>query len=248
MFSAVATRELPRMIEPYVAPRDYLRYEYAALVGGRSAATAHRYVLPATLRMRWAGEPGIRHWMSRSCARDDAPTIVYDPEHWELTPAPERRRFPAAARRAATLARSDGCDRFGLAPDGVLMFGLHPERCSYDLSAGRYRDVSWGPIDIVDIQAQLLISDNCAGRLGIDDYRSVVSSLATFVRRRNPNISVVAQVSFRHTPPDRMYRAIASVADVVDGIYFSYPSAGFQARCRYCSSENLRALLRFLRE
>jgi hypothetical protein len=75
----------------------------------------------------------------------------------------------------------------------------------------------------------------------------VMTTLARFVRARNPDIAVVAQVSFRDNSPALMREGIAAVADVVDGIYFSYPSREPDIPCNYCSPENLRALLDFLR-
>ncbi len=244
MFSGVATRLVPDVVRRYVEPRDYLRHEYAREVGS-AAAGADRYVLPATIRARWAGVPGVPRWLG-ACGRG-LDLLMYDPEHWELTPRAEQRRWVASIRRAAALSREAGCARFGIAPDGVFLFGLHPDRCAYDLRRGGYRRIPWRLIDVVDVQAQLLISDTCAGELNVADYAEVVSSVARFARRRNPEIGIVAQVSFRHTPPLRMQEAIAAVAEDIEGIFFSYPSAGFQARCSYCSATRLEQLLRFLR-
>ncbi len=246
MFSAPATRDLPDLVGRYVRPRDYVRFEALPSLDEMIVPRVRRYVLPATIRKTWAGEPGIRHWLARRCARSVG-TVVYDPERWELTPRREQRQIARAVRRGAAIVRATGCHDFGIAPDGVSMFGMHPERCRYDLRAGAYRRLPWKAIDIVDIQAQLLLSDGCVGALGVDHYARVVSSIARWVRRHGPRTDVVAQVSFRHTPPERMQAAIARVAQVVDGIYFSYPSNG-PGRCRYCAAERLRALLRFLRE
>jgi hypothetical protein len=81
----------------------------------------------------------------------------------------------------------------------------------------------------------------------VNTYYSVVSFVAQFVRTRNPDIAVVSQVSFRDHPPARMHQAIARVDDVIDGIYFSYPSTQTEIPCQYCSPANLRTLLDFLR-
>jgi hypothetical protein len=54
--------------------------------------------------------------------------------------------------------------------------------------------------------------------------------VAQFVRTRNPDIAVVSQASFRDNPPARMHQAIARVDDVIDGIYFSYPSPQTEIR------------------
>ncbi len=247
MFSAVATRVAPRSVARYVEPRDYLRREFAGRVPGRDADDAARYVLPATVRERWADEPGVTHWVRSGCSGDGRETIVYDPEHWELTPRREQRRFVHSIGVAGRIAGRKECFSFGIAPDGVFLFGLHPERCSLELARGAYRRIPWNAVDLVDIQAQLLIGDDCVQDMGVDDYVEVIREVATTARRANPHIAVVAQVSFRHTPPSRMKTAIAAVAGDIDGVFFSYPSRGFRARCEYCSVRNLHELLRFLR-
>ena len=71
--------------------------------------------------------------------------------------------------------------------------------------------------------------------------------MADYVRRRNPDIEVVAQLSFRDTPPDRMRTALALVAASLDGVFYSYPSTHPHTPCRYCSPRNLGELLSSLR-
>ena len=247
MFSPVATREMPHLVRRYAQPRDYVRMEAFPLVAGVQVPRARRYVLPATLRRSWAGEPGVRHWVAAGCSPEGPGTIVYDPEHWHLTPAAEQRNFTGSVQRAAALVHSTGCHRFGLAPDATFMFGMNPERCSYELDEGLFDRAPWKKIALVDIQAQLLLSDQCVSHLGVAAYAEVVSSIAEHVRLGNPETLIAAQVSFRHTPPARMKEAISRVADVIDGIYFSYPAISPEAACRYCSAPHLRSLLRFLR-
>jgi hypothetical protein len=74
-----------------------------------------------------------------------------------------------------------------------------------------------------------------------------VTSVASLARRRNPGISVVAQVSLGQTAPERLREAIAAVSTAVDGIYVAYPSRNVGSRCAYCTREHLRELLGYLR-
>jgi hypothetical protein len=245
MYSANAPRDAPRIFRRFFTRRDYARVE--SLPANFRVVRRHRYVLPTTLRDRWAGEPGVRFWVRRGCGPGTPGLIVYDPENRELTPASEIRQLPASVRRAAELVSSTGCHRFGLAPGSTPLFGLDPVTCTYDLDEGHYRELPWRTIDLVDIQAQRLLGDACVGQEGVEKYSAVVSALARFVRERNPDIRVVSQVSFRDSPAERMQEGIAAVADVVDGIYFSYPSREEEIPCRYCSPANLRRLLAFLR-
>ncbi len=247
MFSSVATRELPGLVRRYAKPRDYIRLEALSSVPELRVRRAQRYVLPTTLRKQWAGQPGTRHWVSAGCSRRGPGTIVYDPEHWHLTPPSEQGRFTRSVRKAAALVRSTGCHRFGLAPGATFMFGMDPGGCSYDLERGSFDRVPWAEVDLVDIQAQLLLSDHCVSRAGIAAYDEVISSIAAHIRRNNAETLIATQVSFRHTPPSRMHAAIARVAPRVDGVFFSYPAKSPEAPCRYCSAANLRSLLHFLR-
>lgn len=245
MYSANAPSDAPHLFRRYFTGADYARIE--SLPPNITVARRHRYVLPTTLRSRWRGDPGLRHWIRQGCGRGTPGTIVYDPEHRPLTPVQEQHDFLASIREAARLVRSTGCHAFGLAPGSRPFFGLDPDTCTYDLDAGFYPNVRWRSVDLVDIQAQRLLGDDCVDQGGTQRYASVVAAMARFVRGRNPHISVVSQVSFRDSPPSRMKIAIARVADVVDGIYFSYPSTNLETPCRYCTPANLRSLLSYLR-
>jgi hypothetical protein len=245
MYSANAPRDAPRDFKRYFTRSDYARVE--SLPPNFDVPRPHRYVLPTSLRERWAGDPGVRHWVRRGCGPGTPGLIVYDPEDRDLTPPSELRRLSVSVRRAARLVRSTGCHRFGLAPGSTPLFGLDPASCTYALEDGSYRELPWKAIDLIDIQAQRLLGDACVDEAGVEKYASVVTTLARFVRERNADIAVVSQVSFRDNPPARMREGIAAVADVVDGVYFSYPSLEPEIPCRYCTPMHLRMLLGFLR-
>jgi hypothetical protein len=247
LFSANAPRDAPGVFRDYLRRGDYVRLESLPRAARAVVPRRRRYVLPTTLRERWAGEPGLRHWIRRGCAPHTAGTIVYDPEHWVLTPPREQDTIAHSIRTAARLVHATGCHRFGIAPEAGFMFGMSPEACTYSSTRARYREVPWEHVAIVDIQAQRLVGDHCWDDLGIDDYEAVIATIASFVRAHNPRASVVAQLSLRHTPPARMRAAIAAVADIVDGVFISYPSNNLETPCRYCSPANLHAVLAYLR-
>jgi hypothetical protein len=244
MYSAIAQREASALVRRYFTRRDYARIE--SVPETLKVARRRRYVLPTTLRVEWAGTPGLRHWTRKGCGRGTPGMIMYDPERRDLTPVREQDRFVVSVHRAADLVASTGCHAFGLAPGGSFLFGLDAKDCRYELERGFYRAIPWKRIDIVDIQGQRLLSEGCIDEEGIEKYAAAVAFIANFGRRRNPDISVIAQVSFRDNPPSHMLERIARLANIIDGIYFSYPSTHRVIPCRYCSPANLEILLKYL--
>lgn len=246
MYSAHVPREAPALFDRYFSHGDYARAE--SLRPDADVARRFRYALSTSLRVSWKGEPGIQHWTRRGCGPRTPGTIVYDPEiRPDWTPPREVENLTASIRRAARLVGRTGCHRFGIAPGSLPFFGLDPHRCEVDLDAGVHDDdLPWRSIDLVDIQAQRLIGEHCLARNGLGTYRETVSYLAAFFRRANPNVEVLAQVSFRDAPAQTMAEAITAVAPHVDGVFFSYPTTNADIPCRYCRVEELAALLRFL--
>jgi hypothetical protein len=76
---------------------------------------------------------------------------------------------------------------------------------------------------------------------------SLVSANAKAAKAGNPKILVVAQFSFRYTPPERMIEAIRALGDTVDGFYLAYPATALGTKCAYCSPENLAKVLSAVR-
>ena len=245
MFSANAPRDAPGVFGRYFTPRDYARIE--SISSELSVARRRSYALVTTLRKRWLGEPGLRYWVDRGCGRETPGAIVYDPALRYLTPEEEQHDVIGSVRRAARVVGSTGCHAFGVAPGASLLFGMDDQACSYDLDRGLYRVLPWRSIDIIDIQAQRFLGDRCVEHEGVEQYVSVVSSIASFARHRNPDVLVVSQVSFRDNSPSAMHEGIASVSGVIDGIYFSYPSTHPDIPCLYCTPVNLETFLRRLR-
>jgi hypothetical protein len=244
MYSANAPREAPEVFRRYLTSIDYARAE--SLPVGIPVDRDRRYVLPTTLRRTWSGYAGLRHWVAEGCGRDTPGTIIYNPERRHLTPAWEQNHFVTAIRRAARLVRSTGCHDFGLAP-GSYYLGLHAAECTFAPRKGILKAVPWRSVDVLDIQAQRMLGDSCAHEQGLNTYAAAASYIATLARRRHPGIAVASQVSFRDNPPHRMLNAIARVAGVVDGIYFSYPTRHSGFPCDYCSPSEMAVLLEYLR-
>jgi hypothetical protein len=248
MYSPNAPREAGGLVARYLRSGDYLRVESLPSRWREDVSRDHVYALPTTIREVWAGEPGLRHWVRLGCDPNTPGTLVYDPEHWALTPPAEQRAFPETVARAARLTATTGCHDFGLAAGATLMYGMAADGCDFRLETGLYRQVPWELVDILDVQAQLLLSDACTASAGVEAYARLVTSVAAFVRQRNPGVEIVAQVSLRATPPERMSAAIAAVSAVVDGIYVAFPSRAAGTRCTYCTPQDLRVLLELLRD
>ncbi|MGH2820894.1 MAG: hypothetical protein ACRDJ5_09595, partial [Actinomycetota bacterium] len=187
-FTARAAPDAHAVLSRHLSSHDYVGFGVAeesagirALIGRR-----HRYVLPPHLGASRAGVPGVRHWVQRGCGKDAPGMIVYDPEHWDETPSEEQRDVAGAISKAADIVHSTGCHSFGIAPDAAFMFGFDADDCSFDLEGGILRNIDWRRIDLLDVQAQRLLSGPCLQRLGLHGYRHVVSTIAAFVRERSP--------------------------------------------------------------
>jgi hypothetical protein len=244
MYSANAPREAPALFRHHFTSSDYARAE--SLPAGLRVSRSRRYVLVTSLRDIWWGEAGLRYWVEQGCGRGTPGTIVYDPERRDLTPPWEQDHFLSATRRAARLVRSTGCHDFGLAP-GAHYLGLDAAGCTFEPPSSVLNEIPWRSVDVLDIQAQRMLSNHCAQEEGLNTYASAVSYIAFLARRHHPGIAVASQVSFRDNPPHRMLDAIGTVAGVIDGIYFSYPTRNPEFPCEYCSRANIRVLLAYLR-
>jgi hypothetical protein len=136
---------------------------------------------------------------------------------------------------------------FGITPDGQFI-GIVTGKCQVDEANNIVRRVDLTKLDMVQFQAQRLLSDRCVQEgNGVNLYASLVSSNARAAKARNPKILVVAQFSFRYTPPERMIGAIRALQDTVDGFYLAYPATVLGTKCEYCSPENLSKVLSAVR-
>jgi hypothetical protein len=225
-------RILP-VLNRYLRAGDYVSQRLAAADPGlgRRLGRDHQFDLPGSLA-------GVRK--HAGCGAGTPGVVVYDIEHWTDTPEAEQRHPGESVAAGARIVRQTGCQVYALAPDGEFM-GLK-EECGYDFDAGLYDKVDWTQVELVSIQAQRMLSDTCAAKLTVDDYATFVSRVASYVRRRNPAIRVVTQVSFRYTPPEKIVDAMRRAAAVVDGFYVVYPAASVKA-CKFCSPDNLATVL-----
>jgi hypothetical protein len=240
-FADAAERDaIRRSLGRYVTGSDYLSVglvrEFPELRA--RVERAHRYVLLTSL-----GE--IQREIAGGCDPEAPGLLVYDGEHWPATPAGEQANMAAAIARAKAIATASRCYDFGVAPDGRFM-GVQPDTCSYDLAAAIHRQVDWEGVALVDIQAQVLISDRCANGGSVDPYAKFVAAIAHDIRAIARPPAIAAQLSFRDTPPDRMIAAIQQLRDTIDGFYVAYPS-NVGVPCRYCSPANLEQVLRAIR-
>jgi hypothetical protein len=201
-------------------------------------ARDHVFVLPPNLLQ-----------VAATIKKGDSPRtpglIVYDGEHWEATPEDEQQNLPAAVNRGKAMTARSQYHRFAISPDGLFV-GVRPDRCSYDLDAAVHRRIDWKDVSLFIIQAQVLLSDSCL-RLGqADAYVTFVKTVAQEVRQVAPDLAIVAQMSFRQTPADRMVNAVDALRGVVDGFYVAYPR-NIGPTCQYCSPDNLGVVLRSIR-
>ncbi len=235
MFANSSDSKVFPVLRQFFEARDYVSFRIASQAPAlaRLIGRSHQFVLPTAL-------DGVRKYSG--CGTGKPGLVVYDIEHWNETPVSEQQQPGPSITAAARVTHADKCQLFAVAPDGQYM-GLKEGACSYDFDAGIYRRVDWTQVDLVSIQAQRLLSENCAGTLTVEDYAGFVSRAAAFLRSRNPKITVVSQFSFRYTSPGQMVEAMRKAAPSVDGFYLAYPS-NQKTPCRYCSPENVAEVLR----
>ena len=227
-------------LSTYATSADYLSFglgELSPPLADR-VGRAHLYVLPPSLK-------SVQRQASAGCGAGTPGLIIYDGEHWQDTPPVEQADMAGAVERGKGLTQPSGCYDYGIAPDGQYV-GVVPASCSYDLNSAIEGRLQFDGIALFNIQAQRLLSDDCNAQAGVKGYAAFVSAIAGEVRAKNAKTKVVAQMSFRYTPPDRMIAAMQSLRGVVDGFYIAYP-IGNNTPCSYCSASNLAAVLKALR-
>jgi hypothetical protein len=227
-------------LSTYATSADYLSSGIGQLspVLADRVGRMHLYVLPPSLK-------SVQRQVLAGCGPGTPGLIIYDGEHWKDTPSIEQADMPAAIERGKGFAQPSGCDDYGIAPDGQYV-GVVSGSCAYDLNAVIHRQLQFDGIALFNIQAQRLLSDDCNAQAGVRAYAAFVSGIARDVRAKNAKTKVVAQMSFRYTPPDRMISAMQSLRGVADGFYIAYPMES-STPCAYCSVSNLTAVLRALR-
>lgn len=179
----------------------------------------------------WAGKPCNDH--------NSASIIMYDIEEWEATSREEKADVAGSVRKAGDVVRGSGCRTFGLVPSRAYLAGTQ-ERCA--LGLGQLpRNVQWRDVSVFVIQAQGLLQNDCVRKGGFETYRRFVADMTRIARAGNPDIIVLAEVSFNRGTPQNMVEAMEKTRSLVDGFYLAYPAE--QERCRYCTPSDLEYVL-----
>jgi hypothetical protein len=182
----------------------------------------------------------VAEWSRKPCNdRESAKLILYDIEEWEATPAAERADVSGSMGRAADIVKGSGCRTYGIAPARAYLSGTD-KQC--EIGVGPVpRNVQWRNVSVFVIQAQGLLRENCTRRAGIEAYRRFIGDMTALAKRANPNVIVLAEVSFNRSRPDVIVQAIDQTRSLVDGYYLAYPVEG--EKCEYCTPRDLEFVL-----
>ncbi len=215
------------VLERYFQPGDYIQFETVKL-DPRLALIADRDHQFQFDRYPKQGPTKTR----LGCGQDTAGAVFYQ--------EPTNGSVALIAQRVAAIA-SSGCQMVAVMPRGELIGA--GSTCQDTFSPHILDGLNWSKINFFDIQAEGLLL--CTGATAISNYTKFVSAAAAYVRSKNPNIVVAAQLSFRFTPPAIMIQAIQQTQFVVDRFCLSYPLAEDN---QYSTSSNLEAVLSAFRK
>lgn len=127
---------------------------------------------------------------------DQIDMVMYNPEHWENTPANEQQNLAATVQQAAEFAHARGL-RFMFAPDR------------------RFAEAHLGEvaphIDAVLLQGQRIQHDPQA-------FASWVRAMVSIARASNPEAQIYVQVGATLGTASEMFAAIQTVSNDIDGI------------------------------
>jgi hypothetical protein len=223
------------VLRHHVTERDYLSLRLAEELPELAdrVGAGHIYLLAPSLGQIAQHADGNR--------RRTPGLVIYDGEHWPQTPLSEQRDMVRAIAQGRILARTAGQGAYGIAPDGRFL-GIVPELGQYDLNMSIHRHIDWKGITLFDIQAQRLLDSAENPQAGIDTYAEFVAGVTGEVRANSPSTKIVAQLSFRFTPPESMIAAAVRLAGKVDGFYIAYPR-NIEPLCTYCSAQNLARVI-----
>jgi hypothetical protein len=122
--------------------------------------------------------------------------VMYNPEHWELTPEDEQQDLPATVQQFAEFVH-----------ERDLQFMFAPDR----RYAEEHLDQVAPDIDAVLLQGQRLQHDP-------QTFATWVLGMTGVAHAANPDIQVFVQVGATRGTASEMYAAIQTVADDIDGI------------------------------
>jgi hypothetical protein len=229
-------KAVSRVLTKYFTSRDYIGAEWRKVPElSNRIPIAHTFAIPGSIE-------GAR----RAAADPQIGLVMYDIEHWDATPKSEQTDPIPAVLRASDVVRDYPGKSFGITPDGQYI-GIRAGKCELDTAANIVNKVDLTRLDVVLFQSQRLLGDKCVKEDGVKLYSELISSNAKAAKKRNPKILVVAQFSFRFTPPERMIEKIRELSVEVDGVYLAYPATSLGIKCAYCSPENLERVLAAVR-
>lgn len=127
---------------------------------------------------------------------DQVDMVMYNPEHWELTPANEPQELVAIVQEATEFTHARGL-RFMFAPDRRF--------------AEAYLGAVAPYVDAALLQAQRLQHDPQA-------FASWVLEMTDVARSANPEIQIYVQVAATRGAASEMFAAIQTVSNDIDGI------------------------------
>jgi hypothetical protein len=141
--------------------------------------------------LSWAdAERELEAWI------DQADMVMYNPEHWEHTPADEKENLPATVQQAAEFAHMHG-----------IQFMFAPDRLFAEMHLGEVAPY----VDAVLLQGQRL-QDNPSV------FSSWIRPMISAARAGNPEIRIYIQVRATQGTASQMLAAIESVSDDIDDI------------------------------
>lgn len=146
--------------------------------------------------------------------------IVYDIEHWPLTPDSEKADPAASISQAADLVHAAGY-KFGVTPDRQYLLSL-------------YLSIDYSKVDTIIMQMQKVAFDTSS-------LTANVKAISDYAKSKNPAVQVMLQYSLQYSKPDDIISTTSLIRDKIDGIsiiYFTDPS-GSCATCNIASLESV---------
>ena len=155
--------------------------------------------------------------------------LLYDLEHWTLTPLWEQQNPVQAIADGAAIAHNAGL-LFGVTPDmkftGWSYLGAK-HGCAFSMSNGIVPGVKWSQVDMLTLELQRPANFACSPNGNFSQMVSVVTQIVNIVRQENPNIYINAEFSLGEEPPSTIIAAANSIKSLVNSIYVAYTFTGY---------------------
>lgn len=234
-YTSLADAEALEVINRYFTDRDYISVLIAQRIPdlGDRIPKLQQYKMVESLSK-------LGNFADKGCREKEAGMLIYDIESWDATPVDEQSDPVLSINRAADLTRQSGCQAFGTAPSRAYLSGNGDGACTAQMGPA-VAHINWEKIDVLVIQAQGMLRQNCYSRFGTRNYERFVGSISRYARNRNPRLKVFAELSFRYSSASQMMEAIDRLEGSVTGYYLALP-AGME-NCRYCTASELESLL-----